>query len=447
MADQSSEERMTRQRRRAQERLSQRQQRGSGGSEDTPEPAGATQADAPRGGKIRASDITGLKYFDQLAPLLERLHDVGTERDRAGNRQLHFEHYCLLLLLFLFNPVVTSLRGIQQASELKKVQKQLGVPRSSLGSLSEATEVFDPDRLQEIITELGAQLKPLGRDPRLKDVDHILVAADGTLIKTLTRIAQAAFMKSPHDGTTRHAWRLHTQFEVDRHVPLSMEVTGGANTGTQDERYVLGKNLQSGRCYIMDRGYAKFALFNDIHGIDSSYVCRIRDNSSYTVLESRPLSDEARTADIEQDALIDIGQERRGRDRPNHPVRLIVIKITPHENRGFQRGHVSDGYLRLATDLLDVPAEIIALIYRYRWTIEVFFRFFKHLLGCRHLLSTRPEGIQIQAYCAIIACMLISLWTGRKPTKRTYEMICWYLSGWASQDELTAHIEKLQRQN
>jgi hypothetical protein len=79
--------------------------------------------------EVRESDIVGLKYFDRLMPLLKRLHEVGTQRDRAGNRQLFFDQYCAYILLFLFNPIVTSLRGIQQASELKKVQKKLGCPR------------------------------------------------------------------------------------------------------------------------------------------------------------------------------------------------------------------------------------------------------------------------------------------------------------------------------
>jgi hypothetical protein len=55
-----------------------------------------------------------------------------------------------------------------------------------------------------------------------------------------------------------------------------------------------------------------------------------------------------------------------------------------------------------------------------------------------------PEGIEIQTYCAIIACMLISLWTGRKPTLRTYEMICDYFTGMVEEDELLAHLAKLQ---
>jgi IS4 transposase len=95
-------------------------------------------------------------------------------------------------------------------------------------------------------------------------------------------------------------------------------------------------------------------------------------------------------------------------------------------------------------NLLDVPVEVIAEIYRNRWTIELFFRFFKHVLGCRHLLSAHPKGIEIQAYCAIIACLLISLWTGSKPTLRTYEMICLYFAGWASLEELIDHIHRLK---
>jgi hypothetical protein len=106
--------------------------------------------------EVRERDITGLKYFDRLAPLLERLHDEACGRDKAGNRELHYDQYCLLILLYLFNPMVSSLRSLQQASELDKVQKRLGCGRASLGSLSEAASVFDPDRLKEIIKELSA---------------------------------------------------------------------------------------------------------------------------------------------------------------------------------------------------------------------------------------------------------------------------------------------------
>jgi hypothetical protein len=389
---------------------------------------------------VREEDVTGLKYFDKLAPLLARLHEVGCERDKAGNRKLHYDQYCMLVLLFLFNPAVRSLRAIGQASELRKVQRKLGCQRASLGSLSEATEVFQPELLKDIIAELGEQLAPIARDPRLKDIQHTLTLVDGTLMKGLPVLVQAG-LTEPRAAKFKAKFRLHAQFDLQRGVPIRIDVTEGIGRGKADERAVLARALETGRCYVKDRGYAKFQLFNDIAAAGSSYVCRLRDNSRYDVEDQRPLVAEDIEAGIVLDAVVRLGEHQGAKDRPDHPLRLVVVKTTPHEKRG---GPASNGLLLIATNLLDLPAWIIALIYRYRWTIEVFFRFFKHILGCRHLLSHDPAGVEIQTYCAIIACMLISLWTGRKPTLRTYEMICHYFSGLAEEDELLAHLAKLQ---
>jgi hypothetical protein len=398
--------------------------------------------------KMRESDIVGLKYFDRLMPLLERLHEVGTQRDRAGNRELFFDQYCAFILLFLFNPIVTSLRGIQQASELKKVQKKLGCPRASLGSLSEATQVFDPEPVKEIARELASQLEPLAEDRQFPEVKHLITAVDGTVVKTLSRIVQAAYLKSSGDGRSLSAWRLHTHFDVERGLPVRIDVTGAGNHGAGDERAVLRSTLQPDRCYVLDRGYAQFSLFNAIVQAESSYVCRVRDNSVYDVVEQRPLSADAVAANVTFDAVVQLGKDRQAEDRPQHPLRLVFIKTTPHAKRGKQGGGTSgpgsDGLLRIATNLLDVPAEVIGFLYQHRWLIEIFFRFLKHILGCRHLLSTDPVGVEIQAYCAIIACLLIALWTGKQPTKRTYEMICFYFIGWADEEELLNHLAKLK---
>ena len=177
-------------------------------------------------------------------------------------------------------------------------------------------------------------------------------------------------------------------------------------------------------------------------------MCRIRDNSNLdAVQEERPLSPAARQAGVLRDLVVAMGPHSKPTARPDHPVRVVLILTTPHKKTGGRHGGTagpgSDGILRIATNLLDVPAEVIADIYQHRWQIELFFRFFKHVLGCRHLLSQQQAGIQIQAYCAIIACLLISLWTGGRPTLRTYEMLCLYFQGWADLDELTAHLQKL----
>jgi Transposase DDE domain len=396
-----------------------------------------------------APALQGWKYFRRLTPLLARLHDAGGARDKAGNRTLHLDQYASLIVLALFNPLSRSLRALSQASQLKKVQEQLGVKQVSLGSRSEAARVFDPDLLVPLIAERAGDLQPKATDPRFKDVRHILTAVDSTLVQTRPCLTQAMYSRTKN-GERRYYGRLHTHCHIDRHVPVRIDATDPAGRDHSDENDVLRQHLQADHCYIMDRWFAEFRLVNAIADAQSSYVCRIRDHSNFEVVDERPLSAAAQQAGVLRDASVHRGMGSKPAARPHHTVRLVVVAVQPHAKRGGRKGKTagpaSNGQLLIATNLLVVPAQIIALIYQHRWALEIFFRFFKHVLGCQHLLSASPDGIAIQAYWALIACLLINLWTESKPTLRTYEMLVWHFLGWASDDELLAHLAKLKKQ-
>ena len=146
--------------------------------------------------------------------------------------------------------------------------------------------------------------------------------------------------------------------------------------------------------------------------------------------------------------MISLGSDN-ARGKPNHPVRLVVIEAKSHKSKGRpgtgSTGQNYDGFLRIATNLPDVSAEIIALLYHFRGILETFFRFFKRLLGCRHLLSHSQNGIELQVSCAIIASMLISLWIGKKPTLRTHKMIWWCFCGMVDEEELLGILVRLKK--
>jgi hypothetical protein len=389
--------------------------------------------------KIKEEQLQGFKYFKAIGGLLESLHEAGCKRDTAGNRLLHMDQYMSLLLLYMFNPICTSLRAVQQASELQKVQRILGCPRASLGSLSEAARVFDSALMQEIIEHLADKLKPISSHSKLDDLPGILTAVDGTLIPALSKMTWALWK------TDQQAVKAHTQFDLEKHVPVKITITDGNG----NEKDVLADHLEPGRIYVKDRGYAGLALFQQILDADSSFVCRIRDNAVYDVLEEYPLTEDAKAAGIVFDRKVRLGSNEKTKEQLTVPVRLVAVKCTPHVKRAHTgRGGPEQGeILLIATDRFDLDADVIALIFKHRWMIEIFFRFFKHVLGCRHLLSYCQNGIELQTYAAIIACMLIALWTGRKPTLRTYEMLCWYFTGMADEEELLAHIAKLQKQD
>jgi hypothetical protein len=403
--------------------------------------------DVNKNKNIKEQDIQKLSILRSFKPLLKRLHDHAD----CFNRKLHYDQYVSLTLLYFFNPILTALRSIQQASTLKNVQDKLGTKRTSLGSISAAGRVFDPELLTPIISELASQVGSLNLDKRLQALDVTVVAVDGTLLKALPKMLWALWLDEDH-----RAAKMHLEFDILKGAPLRAQVT----EANANERTQLQSSLTPGKLYCLDAGYREYRLLDNIVQKKSSFVVRLQDNTSYEIIEEHQLSKADREAGVKFDRTVRLGCKQK-RDILSKPIRIIQIHYFDERVlSGYKRkSRVSskktfrtrspEHTLLIATDRMDLPAELIGLIYRYRWQIELFFRWFKCILGCQHLLSLSQNGIQIQVYCALIASLLIRLWTGRKPTKRTFEMICLYFQGWATMDELMTHIEglKIEDQN
>lgn len=390
--------------------------------------------------------------LSRVLPLLERLHDVGTERDSAGNRQLFFDDYVKLVLLYLLTPMIESISGLQRAVELPRLAKQLGIKDFSKASFSEAPAVFEPQKLIGVIQELSGDLHKLPRDGRLADIRQAITLVNGTLIQALPRLIETLYrtkrrcltearcsgQEAPGAGTY-HAWRIHTLLDLDTLVPQRVRLTGGSPRGQNNERRVLEELLEPGRLYVADRGYFDKPLMNRIVQAKSLYLFRAIDNLKYEVIEQRTLSDQAIEEGVVRDAVVRL----EGLD---HPTRLVVVEAEVHAKR-TRNGYVpSSGQMRFLCPDLTLAAELISILYRCRWTIETFFKFMKQLLGCRHLLSQRKTGVEIQIYCAVIVCMLLNLSTGLKPARAVMERIMWYLLGFADVEDVQRQIDKIRRE-
>lgn len=385
-------------------------------------------------GGASAPVVQGFKYVRLVGTLLEALHDAGTERDRAGNRQLFYDQYATLLLLYFFTPTVSSLRGVQQLSTLAKVQQRWRVQRTALGSLSEAATVFDAALLQDVINELALRAwtrAPKGNPALLKgDLALLrdLVAIDGSLLPALPRMVWAVWQDGQH-----RAAKMHVAFAALRQVPIGVTVTAGNGS----ERAQVRRLVQPGGFYVFDRGYVDYDLFAELHALPCSFVARVKEAAAYEVAQARPLSAAARAAGVTSDVVLRRLGTAHHRPCQAQPLRVVRVATDKAHPDGTPVEMV------LVTNRLDLEADLIALAYRYRWTVELFFRWLKCILGCRHLLSQSENGVQLQVYMALIASLLLSLWVGRAPTKRTYELLCFYLSGWASTREVLMHIDRL----
>lgn len=397
--------------------------------------------------RFAAEDLQGLRYFGPIKKLLARLHGDAAH----PNRKLFFDQYLALVLLLYFNPVLKTLRDMQYASTLSKVQKLTGGQRTSLGSLSESARVFDPQLLKRLFLELADLALAQDTPARPADLpaELLLLALDGCLLEALPKMAWALWC-GPHD----HAVKMHLQYKVLAGVPADLHLT----PGNGDERVVLAENLRAACLYLIDRGYLSYELFQKIIDAQSSFVARVHGNVAFELVERRPLSAEALAGGVVSDQVVWLG-EKKSRSTLKQPLRLLKVHVknTPGHNLKAPHKHVNakvkairtsaeEEYdLWLATDRLDLSAETIALLYKFRWQVELFFRWFKCVLGCKHLLSLSPQGIEIQLYAALIATLLLVLWTGRKPNRRTLTVLGLYLQGWVEEDELKAYIESLPK--
>jgi len=371
--------------------------------------------------------LRSVRMMKPLRQLLKQIHLAGTERDRAGNRQFFYDHYLSLLLLYFVNPSLTSLRSLQNASNWEKVRKRLGIPRVSLGSLSESVRVFDPALVRPILKELADLARPHFHGREAEALAN-LTAVDGTVFAALPRMAWALWQDAEHRGV-----KLHLQFQACKGVPGDAALSPAACS----EPAALKSMLEAGRLYVCDRGYASFELFRSILDAGSSLIVRVKDDIAVSVKEERPISAAAAQAGVVRDVILNRLGTSHHKDVVGRPMRLVIVKVVDREGKSTE--------LWLVTDRFDLDADLVAIAYRYRWSVELFFRWLKCVLGAKHLVSHNENGVALQMYAALIVSLLIAVRTGSKPTKRTFETIQFYLLGWVSDAEFAAHLAQLAK--
>jgi hypothetical protein len=354
------------------------------------------------------------QFRQQLKPLLEATPRSASEQD--PRREVLAEDYFCLLLFGLFNPALKSMSALCHASgRFEKMRAVCSRPVAP-ASFSEAQHVFDPEILAAVLRELARKAR--GRrefgDERVRRAVQALTLVDGTVLRALNRMAWAPA------GGQGCAVKLHLHFAVFDQLPEDWTIT----PGNVCERKTWKRKARPGMFYVADRLYSDDHRFLAQMGEQKiDFVLRLPGNVIRTPVESsRPLSPQDVAAGVVSDR-----RERLGVREGGPLVRVVEI-------------HTAGKELVLVTSRQDLPSEIIGLIYRYRWQIELFFKWFKMILGCRHWLAESPRGVALQLYSALIATLLLMLQTGHRPTKRQMEAIHLYFVGFATEAELLREL-------
>jgi hypothetical protein len=235
--------------------------------------------------------------------------------------------------------------------------------------------------------------------------------------------------------------RLNLQLDVERFTPVEADISGA---GDGSEAGAFKRKLKGGVIYLLDRNFVHWGFLQAVLDHDSNFVVRLRKDVSFEVAHSLPLTAK------------DVEQEMRS-DELGH---LTGPRSAGNQGRACRDGKAPQQTLRrvtvwnaqkneavvLLTDLLEVPAHVIAALYRQRWQIELFLRWLKCWASMEHLISQSPQGVTFQFYVAIIATLLLHMATGRRVNKYALFWLGSVASGLATYEQMTTGLARIERE-
>lgn len=382
-----------------------------------------------------------------LIRILEGVVDQLRQEDQShGNRRLYLDDVFVAYLLAFFNPSVRSLRTIEDFSQTKQAQKCLNTTRICRSTLADFNALADPERLQPILAALRAQLGRAAKQRpipgELAEVLQQVLARDGTILPALASVAWAVRSRKQRAGE-RHRARLDWQVDVHTWIPVVVTVP---DSPTDSEAETAARQVVADAITLYDRAYGSFDLIAAHYErlpdgpprVRGDFVIRLREPGPnaplVTPVHERPLSAAAQQARVVSDRWVRLpGFEKK------HGLEVTLREIVIELPEG--------GMVRLLTSLLDLPAEIVALLYRQRWQVELFFRWLKCYANFNHLISHSREGVLLNFYVVIIGVMLMYLQTGGRPSKYLFVLLGAVAQGGGSLSEILPILQERERQS
>jgi len=254
-------------------------------------------------------------------------------------------------------------------------------------TLADANETRDWRIWEELAKSLMKKAKPLyaGEDLGL-DLESTIYALDSTTIDlSLTLFPWADFRQ------TKAGIKLHTQIDLRGPIPTCICITGARQ---HDVGWLDSLFFEAGAFYLMDRGYMDFTRLILIANAGAFFVTRAKSNLQFTRHYSKPVD---RFTGLRSDH---VGKPTLTKSRKAFPVLLRKVKYYDSE---------TSKELIFLTNNLEIPALTVAMLYKARWSIELFFRWIKGHLRIKHYYGTSPNAVKTQIWIAVSTYLIIAI--------------------------------------
>ena len=330
---------------------------------------------------IPKKQIQSLIFDNFQAPLLSSLA-LAPELSSRGDRPLKmtFKDQVSALVYFHLQEHKSARHLIQDLKENDFAKQNIapdgGISRSSFSEIINHRGV---EQLQFIFEDLYK--KAAGVLPKEHAELGDLVSIDGSLIDAVLSMYWADYRKGSKKA------KAHCGFDINHGIPNKIFLTDG-NGG---ERPFVTRIISKGQTGVMDRGYQSHRDFDLLQNENKHFVCRIKARTTRTIIETHDVNPDSH---IFYDALVLLGTPNQNQTKK--PVRVVGYDI-------------SGVKYYIATDRHDLTAEQIASIYKLRWTIENFFKWWKEHLKVYHLIARSEYGLMVQILGGLITYLLMAI--------------------------------------
>lgn len=206
--------------------------------------------------------------------------------------------------------------------------------------------------------------------------------------------------------TTKAAVKIHTLIDVKTSIPCFIHITEGA---THDVHGLDALRYENGGFYVLDRGYVDFERLFKINQHGAYFVTRAKDNLNFVRVSSRKVK---KKKGVLCDQTINLKGFYTSEKYPSQLRRIRFIDMETEKRFVF------------ITNNFELAPEDVALLYKYRWKIELFFKWIKQHLKVKSFWGTSPNAVKAQIYIAIITyCLVVIIKSKLKSTRSNYEIL------------------------
>lgn len=348
---------------------------------------------------------TGKYIFAQLIEFLpQRIFDRIVMKYEGNKYVKHFTCWNQLLVM-MFGQLsnrdsLRDLTSIISAHSNKAYHLGFGknVTRSNLAKVNERRE-------PRIFEEFAYHMIDIARRKRIYkefEIEGKVFAFDSTTIDLCLSVFWWAKFRRTKAGI-----KMHTLYEIQTDIPTFIHIT---EAKVHDQRAMDEIPYEQGAYYVFDRGYFDLKRLYHINEIEAYFVIRQRGNLQYEVMNEGDTMHNA--GGVLSDQVIRLTNYLTKQKYP--AVLRRVTYYAADKNKTFV-------YL---TNNMEMPATQVALLYKYRWRVELFFKWIKQHLKIKSFWGTTETAVRIQIYSAITAyCMVAIVEHDLKLHRSTYEVL------------------------